>query len=54
MEKNIKCLRYIAGKHPSSHVDGVLGKDSKQKLEVGCPLGLYLTHDLDYRRLASH
>lgn len=28
--KKIKCLRYIAEKHPRAHVDGVLGKESKE------------------------
>ena len=51
--KKIKCLRCIAEKHPRAHVDGVLGKESKEKLEVGCPLGLYLTQDLDYRRVVD-
>lgn len=38
----------------TSHVDGVLGKESKEKLVFGCPLGLYLTQDLDYRKVVVH
>lgn len=45
---------YIAEKYARAHIGGVFGKESKEKLEAGCPLGFYLTQDLDYRRVVAH